>query len=173
MNFSKYFVGILMFAFFVSPAIAQTNHDEHGHNHVHDHHHDDSHRYHIGFGTAATYIFGEDILAPGVHVHFIRQLGKQNQWGIGLGYEGVLDEHIHSGINLLMNYRPLPFLILNAGPGIVFGKHEGETEISPAFHTEAVFEFNLAGFHVGPMVGFGVDNEHSHVSVGVHFGIGF
>ncbi len=175
MTISKFFLSILLLSLSIFPAWAQTNVDDHDHDqdHSHDHQHTDTHRYHIGFGGAGTYVFGEDMLAPGVHVHFIRQYGKQHKWGIGLGYEGILDEHIHNGLNLLLNYRPLPFLTLNAGPGLVIGKHDGETEISPAFHTEAVFEFNLAGFHVGPMVGYGIDNEHSHVSVGVHIGIGF
>jgi hypothetical protein len=64
------------------------------------------------------------------------------------------------------------FLSFNAGPGLVFGSHDGETEILPAFHTEAVFEFNLGGIHIGPMAGFGIDKEESHFSVGVHLGFG-
>jgi hypothetical protein len=56
---------------------------------------------------------------------------------------------------------------------LVFGIHNGETEIFPAFHTEAVFEFNLGGIHIAPMAGFGIDKEESHFSVGVHVGLGF
>jgi hypothetical protein len=56
---------------------------------------------------------------------------------------------------------------------LVFGKHNGETEIFPAFHTEAAFEFNLGRIHIGPMAGFGIDKEESHFSVGVHVGLGF
>lgn len=173
MNFSKYFLGILLLSISIFSAQAQINPDDHKNDHAHSKLHNDSHRFHIGFGGAGTYIFGADVLAPGIHVHFIRQMGKHHQWGIGLGYEGIVDEKVHNGLNLLLNYRPVSFLTINTGPGLVIGKHDGEMEVSPAFHTEAVFEFNLAGFHVGPMIGYGIDNEHSHVSVGVHFGIGF
>ena len=141
--------------------------------HDHDNHfHADEHKYHIGFGVAATHITGEPGIAPGIHVHFIRQLGSQNRWGLGLGFEGILDEHSHNGLNLLVNYKPLKQLSINAGPGIIFSEHDGEREISPGFHTEIIYEINLGKLHLGPMAGFGIDKEASHFSVGVHVGIG-
>jgi hypothetical protein len=138
--------------------------------HAHDHH--DPHKFHIGIGAAATYLTTEKEFAPGFHLHLIRQLGENKRWGLGLGYEAILDEHIHNGINLLVNYRPVRFLSLIAGPGMVLGKHDGEVEVLPGFHTEAVFEFDFHGLHVGPMIGFGMDREDRHVSVGLHIGIG-
>ncbi len=104
-------------------------------------------------------------MAPGFHLHFLRQLGEEQKWGLGLGYEAIIDENVHSGINLLANWHPVKFLSFNAGPGLVFGKHDSESEILPAFHTEAVFEFDLNKIHIGPMVGFGIDKEESHFSV--------
>jgi len=138
------------------------------HTHVHD-----DHKYHLGFGVAGTYLTGEEGLAPGFHLHFIRQLGEEQHWGVGLGYEAIIEENLHSSINLLANYHPFDFLSFNAGPGLVFGNHDGETEILPAFHTEAVFEFDLNRIHIGPMAGFGIDKEESHFSIGVHVGFGF
>ena len=143
-------------------------HNEEDHHHLHD-----SHKYHLGFGIAGTYLTGEAGLAPGFHIHFIRQLGEEKHWGIGLGYEAIIEENLHSSLNLLANYHPFDFLSFIAGPGLVFGNHDGETEILPAFHTEAVFEFNLGGIHIGPMLGFGIDREESHFSLGVHVGFGF
>jgi hypothetical protein len=153
----------LLFSFLVS---AQDHHSHEGHLHA------DLHKYHIGFGVAATHIMSEPGLAPGVHVHVIRQLGHHNHWGLGLGYEGILDEHMHNSLNLLLNYHPLKHLSVNAGPGIVFSEHDGEHEISPGFHTEIIYEINLGKFHIGPMAGFGIDSEDTHFSVGVHVGIG-
>ncbi len=142
--------------------------------HDDDHKHlNDDHNYHLGFGIAGTYLSVEQAVAPGFHIHFIRQLGVERKWGIGLGFESIIEENIHSSLNLLGNWHPVDFLSLNAGPGLVFAKHEGETEILPAFHTEAVFEFNLGGIHLGPMLGFGIDSEESHFSLGVHVGFGF
>jgi len=125
-----------------------------------DHQHD-VHKYHLGFGIAGAHLSGEEGLAPGFHLHFIRQLGESQNWGLGLGYEAIVEENLHSGINLLANYHPFDFLSFNAGPGLVFGKHNGESETLPAFHTEAVFEFDLHRIHIGPMAGFGIDKEES------------
>ncbi len=139
-------------------------------NRTHQH---DKHKYHLGFGVAETYLKSENGLAPGFHLHFLRQLGQEQNWGVGLGYEAIIEENIHSSINLLANYHLSDILSLNAGPGLVFAKHDGESEILPAFHTEAVFEFSLGGIHIGPMAGFGIDREESHFSLGVHVGFGF
>lgn len=145
-----------------------------GQEHNNEHHHlHDQHKYHLGFGIAGAYLTAEQSLAPGFHLHFLRQIGEEKTWGFGLGYEAIIDEHMHNGINLLANWHPFDFLSFNAGPGLTFGKHEGTTEISPAFHTEAVFEFDLNKIHIGPMAGFGIDKEESHFSVGVHVGFGF
>lgn len=141
------------------------------HNHE-NHMHTDVHKYHIGFGGAATHLKGEPGLAPGAHLHVIRQFGHQNRWGLGLGYEAIFDEHMHNGINLLVNYHLAKHLSVNAGPGIIFAEHDGETERKPAFHTEAVYEFNVGKFHIGPMAGFGFDKEDTHFSIGIHVGLG-
>ena len=140
--------------------------------HPHEHN-TDLHKNHFGIGVAAAHLSTENVFAPGFHLHYIRQFGHEKQWGIGAGYEAILDEHIHNGVNLLVNYRPVHFISLNAGPGVVFGKHETEFEITPAFHTEAVFEFDVFGVHAGPMIGFGIDPEETHFSAGFHVGFGF
>jgi hypothetical protein len=140
--------------------------------HQHDHS-SDSHNNHLGIGVAAAYLSTENVFAPGFHLHYIRQFGHEKQWGIGAGYEAILNENVHNGVNALFNYRPVHFFSLNAGPGVVFGKHESDFEIHPAFHTEAVVDFDVFGVHAGPMIGFGIDPEETHYSVGVHVGLGF
>ncbi|MBW6536347.1 MAG: hypothetical protein K0B11_15160 [Mariniphaga sp.] len=154
----------LLFSFFVSAQDYQNQHE---------HEHPDLHKYHIGVGGTGAYLKGESGFAPGAHLHFIRQLGHQSRWGLGLGYEAIFDEHKHKGVNLLINYHPLKHLSFNVGPGIIFSEHEGETERKPAFHAEAVYEFIVGKFHIGPMAGFGSDKEETHFSVGVHVGLGF
>lgn len=151
--------------FLVVAGNAQHNHEEHSHN--------DSHKNHIGIGAAATYLTSEDIITPGFHLHYIRHFGHENSWGLGAGFETILDEHAHNAMNLLVNYRPLSFISLNAGPGVVFAKLEGETEVHPAFHAEAVLEFDIFGIHAGPMIGFGIDPEETHFAAGIHIGLGF
>lgn len=151
--------------FLVFAGNAQHNHEEHEHN--------DAHKNHLGIGAAATYLTSENVLSPGFHLHYIRQFGHENQWGIGAGIESILDEHTHNALNTFVNYRPVPFISLNAGPGVVFAKHEGKTEVHPAFHTEAVLEFDIFGIHAGPMIGFGIDSEETHFALGFHVGFGF
>lgn len=160
----KIFLSLLIFT------ISLTVYSQEKHDHEHE---SDSHKNHFGIGAAAAYLTNENVYAPGFHLHYIRQFGHEKQWGIGAGYEAILDEHIHNGVNLLVNYRPVHFISLNIGPGVVFGKHETEFEIQPAFHTEAVFEFDVFGVHAGPMIGFGIDPEETHFSVGIHVGLGF
>jgi len=140
--------------------------------HDHDHMHD-VHKYHLGVGVAAIYLTNEQLLAPGIDLHLLRQLGDKQNWGLGLGYEIVIKENVHNNISLMGNFHPVKFLAINAGPGFTFGKHDGETEFSPALHAEAVFEFDLNKIHIGPVAGFGIDSEESHFSLGVHVGFGF
>ena len=159
---------ILMVSLGVILSLTAFTQEEHSHEHS-----TDLHKNHFGIGAAAAYLSTENVFAPGFHLHYIRQFGHEKQWGIGAGYEAILDEHIHNGVNLLLNYRPVHFISLNVGPGVVFGKHESEFEVQPAFHTEVVFEFDILGIHAGPMIGFGIDPEETHFSVGIHVGLGF
>ena len=152
-----------------SASVSFGQYSEPGKNHRHL---EDPHKYHVGIASIATHVTGESGIAPGFHIHFIRQLGHHYRWGLGVGYEAIADEHWHNGLNLMANYRPASFLSLLAGPGLSLKKHHGDTEILPAFHTEAVFEFNLRGIHVGPLIGYGFDKEESHISVGLHIGLG-
>lgn len=152
--------------FYSVSALAQNPHN-HG-----DHMHGDAHKYHIGVGAATAYIKGEAGLLPAVHFHFIRQVGHNNRWGLGLGYEVIFDNHLHNGLNLLVNYHPLNQLSVNTGPGIILSEHKGHREVTPSFHTEVVYEFNLKRIHIGPMGGFGFDKEDTHFSLGVHVGFG-
>jgi hypothetical protein len=133
----------------------------------------DVHKYHLGVGIAGTYLNGEQLLAPGIDLHILRQLGHKQNWGLGLGYEIVIKENIHNNISLMGNVHPVKYLAINAGPGFTFGKHDGETEFSPALHTEVVFEFDINKIHLGPVAGFGIDKEEWHYSLGVHVGYGF
>ena len=134
---------------------------------------DKKHKYHLGVGLAGTYLTGDQELSPGVDLHFVRQIGEKELWGIGIGYEAIFSENFHNGINLLVNYQPLNFLSVVAGPGMVIAKSKSETEVVPSFHCETVFEFDVKSIHLGPMIGFGIDPDDIHLAAGIHVGIGF
>lgn len=167
MRFNKLILPVTIFIFFSSQLLAQNNHS---HDHNHDH---DPHKYHMGLGLSAAKVLNEDIVAPALHLHFLRQFGHYHQFGLGLGYEAIASDDWHNSINLLFNYRPIQILSFLAGPGISFGKHDGHYDVLPAFQSEIIFEFNLLGLHVGPVIGFGFDNHDSHISAGIHIGFGF
>ena len=168
MKFFRFFLPfpILIFAALSLQAMNNHTHDDHHHDHVH-------HKYHLGLGLSAAKVLNEDIVAPALHLHFIRQFGHHYQFGLGLGYEGIASDDWHNSLNLLFNYRPLHYLSLLAGPGISFAGHDGHRKILPAFQSEIIFEFNLRGLHLGPMLGLGFDKHDAHISAGLHIGIGF
>lgn len=167
MKYSSPGLILLMFFFSTFSSYSQDNHPEHEHT-VRD----AGHTWHIGLGLSAAKMAGEQGMEPGIHVHLLRKLGNESNWSLGMGYEGLKGENWHSGLNALLNYRPLEFFSINAGPGIVFEKADAKNEVKPAFHTEGVFEFHVAGIHLGPMFGLGFDHEHTHFSVGIHIGFG-
>ena len=170
LTFKSLFTWILSCFMFLSIGVAGQNHD---HEHDDDHHLHDVHKYHLGVGVSGAYLTGEQILAPGIDLHLLRQLGEEQNWGLGLGYEVILKENIHNNISLIGNYHAGKYLAINAGPGITFSKHDGQTEVSPALHAEAVLEFDVGRIHIGPVAGFGLDKDESHFSLGVHVGYGF
>ncbi|MCW0484772.1 hypothetical protein [Gaoshiqia sediminis] len=132
----------------------------------------DHHRNHVGFGLGATSIFAENNLAPGLHVHYSYRLSDHSPFSLGVGYEAILDKHTHSTVTGLLGYE-LGRILISAGPGVTFGKEDGETHRSLSGHLELAYEFSVGDFHLGPMAGFGFDREESHASVGVHVGFGF
>lgn len=164
----KFFPAILLTAFFLGVCINVNA--QHGHNHSHHH---DEHNFHFGVGAGVASFSGEEGLEPSLHVHLLRKLNVESKWSFGVGYEGIKgEEEWHNGLNLLVNYRPFPIISFNAGPGIVFENEGGEIEILPALHAESVIEFTVADLHFGPMIGFGINKEHTHFSLGIHLGFG-
>jgi len=141
-------------------------HDQ-SHNHIHD-----EHNYHFGVGGGVASFSGEEGLEPSVHLHLLRRLNTESKWSMGIGYEGIKGERWHNGVNFLVNYRPINLVSFNAGPGFVFEKEDGKSEFLPAFHAESVVEFTVSELHFGPMVGLGINKEHTHISFGIHLGFG-
>jgi len=155
---------LLLFSF----SFAQ-NHD-HDHDHEHSH---DSHRHHLGLGLGAGSLFAEEEYAPVVHLHYLYRLAPKSPVSVGLGFESIIDDHKHNTFLALVNYEIQPRLSINAGPGITFAEEDGESHTAMSGHVELIYEFTVGEFHLGPMLGFGFDNEESHASLGIHIGLGF
>ena len=154
------------------------DHDEHDHLHTNE----------IGISLAAVAFNNDEPMAFGLHAHYIRQIGS-SRFGVGLGVEYIFNDVKHQTYSAVFQYSPTHHLHLIAAPGVaveVEGAHDdeheqeresdtGETahEIAPALHLEAVYEFGLGMFDIGPAVEFAIDPHEIHMSLGLHVAVPF
>jgi hypothetical protein len=132
-----------------------------------DHHH---HGPEIGLSNSLVYLINEKEFAYGLHVHFIHPISHTN-FGVGLGYEKIFDEHGHDTFVLDFSYRPIHPLNLILSPGLAF--EDNFSEMAFALHLETSYEFEIKRFHIGPALEFAVQPGDMHFSLGLHFGYEF
>lgn len=143
--------------------IAQSHHEDL------DHHHHPKNE--LGLGNYLVYLAGEKELSYGLHVHYLRTI-EDSKFGVGLGFEQIFDEHDHQTLGIIGSYRPIYPLVLSISPGILFKGGERST-VNFALHAEAVYEFEINNFHLGPAMGIGIASSETHISFGLHFAYGF
>jgi len=159
------FLFTLFFATFALTAYSQHNYQDEHHEHEHP-------KNEIGFSNNIVFNTHENEFAYGVHLHFVRTIGKSDKFGLGLGYERIFDDHKHNSTNLLFMYRPIDHLSINIAPGIVWLDSEANS-IKPSLHLETIYEWELGHFHLGPLLGIAFNTEDFHVSIGLHLALGF
>jgi len=137
----------------------------------HDHHEHEHHKNEISVGAFPVYLLNEKELTYGLHLHYTYNFPKSKA-GIGLGFEKIFDDHKHNSLNIFLSYRPVENLHIGLGPGLAFEGHKINQAVF-AMHLETAWEFIIHNFHVGPMLGFGIDKNDMHMGVGIHFGVGF
>ena len=115
----------------------------------------------------------EDKLTIGFHLHYIRGIGKNNRFGVGVGLETILDEHKHYTLSVVLQYRVYKGLILSIAPGLLMRKENSANVFQFAQHIEMAYEFELKEFHIGPVVELGIEKTGIHYMGGIHFGIDF
>lgn len=133
--------------------------------------HHEHHRNEIGIGNAPVYFVKEKVLSYGLHLHYMYNL-PHTKFGLGVGYEKIFDEHKHNTVALIFNYRPVDKLNFSISPGLASENNEFDKSIL-AIHFETSYEFEIHDFHVGPVFEFAASKEDLHISLGLHFGIGF
>jgi hypothetical protein len=145
---------------------AQDHDHDHDHNHFHEHSKNE-----IGLGNYLSYLAGEKEFAYSMHIHYLRFF-NESRFGAGMGYEQIFDEHGHRSLTVIGTYSFSSPLILSLAPGILFGNTENP---SAAFvlHAEAVYEFEIGLFHIGPALEFATSFDEYHIGVGVHFAYAF
>lgn len=141
-----------------------------------DHDHQEEHHHHpeveIGVSNGIVYNFTEKEAAYGIHVHVVKTVNKSDKFGLGFGYEAIFDDHRHNAVSFIILYRPINQFSLNFSPGISWLSTEKDSA-KPSLHLEALYEWKLGIFHVGPLVGVASNFEDFHGSVGLHLAIGF
>ncbi|HAF29065.1 MAG TPA: hypothetical protein DCG75_08450 [Bacteroidales bacterium] len=138
-------------------------------NHFEELHHSE---YELGFSNGIVYDFGESELAYGLHLHFVKTIGKSDKIGIGLGYERIFDDHKHNAVSVIFLFRPIEHFSLNLAPGVSWLATESNSE-KFSMHLESLYEWELGNFHFGPLLGVATNMEDFHASLGIHIAIGF
>jgi len=139
--------------------------------HEHDNHHHHHPRNEVGLGNYLAYIASEKEYGYGLHLHYLRTF-EESKFGMGLGYEQIFGEHDHKTLGIVGAYRPISPLVLSLSPGILFPGRERST-MSIALHAEAVFEFEIDHFHLGPAIEYAYASNEFHISIGLHLAYGF
>jgi len=165
---------IRFFCLFVSLFISVVSAaQEHDHEHDDDDHHvHDLNPYEVGVSNGVVYNATEKEFAYVAHAHFIKLVGKNHLFGLGVGYERIFDEHQHNALNVIFHYRPGDHWAVNLAPGIVWLSSEKKSA-KPALHIEGLYEFETGRFHLGPIFGISFNPEDFHVSLGLHLAFGF
>lgn len=159
---------ILLFVSF--QGITQHEHNKESHQHEEDHIHQKNE---ISIAVGIVPLPDEDEVTAGLHLHYVRGIGASNRFGIGIGFETILDIHKHYTISVVFQYRIYKGLIFGYGPGLLIKKENSETELHFAQHFELAYEFDLGKFHIGPMAEMGLEGNTVHYMLGVHFGMDF
>ena len=79
---ARYFLLSLVFTMLAATSYSQEDEHDHEHDHEHEHekkeHQHDHHKNEIGVANSPVYFIGENELAYGLHIHYVRQLGKSD-----------------------------------------------------------------------------------------------
>lgn len=157
---------VLFFALIIL-VISSLKAQEDGHEHKHIHP-----EFELGFSNNLVFNFTEEEFVYGIHLHFVKTIGKSDKIGLGIAYEKIFDEHKHNSLSLIFMCRPVEHLSFNMAPGISWLASETNT-IMPVMHIEGLYEWEFGFFHIGPLIGVAFSSEDFHTSLGLHMAFGF
>ncbi|MBC8311051.1 MAG: hypothetical protein H8E72_01990 [Candidatus Marinimicrobia bacterium] len=138
---------------------------ETGHKHLHDHNKEIG----IAIGVVPDHESSGGNL--GIHLHYVKGLGHDNRYGIGLSLETIIDEHKHNSISIIRTYHFDKGFTIAYAPGLLFVERDAEDDIEFTQHFEFYYEFELNHFHIGPQFDIGFEVGEIHYMFGLHFGI--
>lgn len=135
-----------------------------------DHEHHEHPPNELGVANSAVFFPGEEEWSYGLHLHFLRTIGH-SRFRLGAGYERIFDVHKHNTVGVVAGYAPAHGWTVIVSPGIAF-EDADPGALLPAVHLETTYEFDLGPLHLGPVLEWAWDPEDTHVSIGLHLGIG-
>ena len=140
-----------------------------------DHDEEDQHHHknEITFAAGIVLLVSEDKITEGIHLHYIRGIGENNRFGLGVGFETILDEHKHYTISLVIHYRVYEGFIIAYAPGAIILTRSNFYKYQFAHHIELAYEFELGVLHIGPVAELGIERNGIHYMGGIHLGIDF
>lgn len=129
----------------------------------------------IGFVAGPVSFPSEIELSAGFHMHYLRAVGHQERFGLGLGIGlgTILDEHSHYTSSFIIKYRIYKGLIIGYAPGILLISEESDSEFQFTQHIELLYGFEVGNIHLGPVAELGIESEGLHYLLGIHIGFGF
>lgn len=161
---------LILGLYFLSAGMFAETEDYHHHESEHGHHHMTE----IGLSLGIAFLQHEESeTAPGLHLHFIQRLGKHgllNYLGIGFGFETIFAHHRHYNIMGTLAIFPIEHLSIGIAPGLLLAEEDDENIKEFALHIEAVYEFEIGAFAVGPALGYAKSGDGYHFTIGIHIG---
>lgn len=152
--------------------------DGHEHEHEHEGTHDSAgaapghlHAFEIGLAPGLVYVPSESEFAPGLHLHFV--WNAKPRWGFGAGAERIFDSHGHTTVSAVVQFRIFDPWSVIVAPGVTF-PDDDPAGLKPSVHLETTYEFALGEHvHLGPSLELAIDPLATHITLGMHVGVGF
>jgi len=116
------------------------------------------------------YTSNEGIFDPATEIHLTYWVN--HEWAFGIGYTLIFEDtkRVAHELAVLISHKPWPFLTVNGGPSFTLPNSEEGLEISAYFEGE--FNFEIGGFHAGPLIGTLLGKEF-RLFTGLHLGYDF
>jgi hypothetical protein len=135
-----------------------------------EHEHAHSADFEASLSPGVAFLTSESEFAFAMHLHLLHALGG-SAWAAGVGFERIFDEHAHNALGALVEYRPFDAWAVAIGPGVAFS--DDWDHVDPTLHLETVYEWFVGDMHLGPGLEVAVEPHEVHLSLGLHFAIGF
>lgn len=91
--------------------------------------------------------------------------------GLGVGVERLFDDHGHTTLSAVLQFRIFDPWSVIVAPGITFPDGDA-SDVEPSVHFETSYEFMFGSFHVGSSFEVAIDPHATQLTFGLHMGVG-